>query len=217
MTSPIRDALSQQVGAFYSMVPESQTPDAGGYFNIMDYVLDRAEEYESAKLTRAEMRLVLKCARSAEEVDGPFLPKQCFANAAKLVLADYSDTLVYTEGYAYGSMIPTHHAWATVNDKVVDLTWAIWAKNGEKSPLPRSNPYRDRILGLFTMPRAYMGIGFQKHFLIEHLMKENTQASLIDDWVNGWPLLQEPRLSPMPAKWKAGRKAFQLVTNRGAF
>lgn len=48
--------------------------------------------------------------------------QECFANAVRLAMAD--ETLTYCEGFAYGGLIPVHHAWC-INEagEVLDNTW----------------------------------------------------------------------------------------------
>jgi hypothetical protein len=60
-----------------------------------------------------------------EEAGGieSFHTKECFYNAQRLALTDWSGRIQYLEGYGM-NLIPCHHAWAVLdNEVVVDLTW----------------------------------------------------------------------------------------------
>lgn len=57
--------------------------------------------------------------------------KECFYNAANLVLFNNDDELRYVEGIAYSGLIPTPHAWAIdIDNRVIDNTWRTRGKYG---------------------------------------------------------------------------------------
>ena len=211
----LRESLLQQTGAFWAMVNPAPNPER--YFNVADFVLDRGKVYPSQALTELEMHHVLTSARIAEMNYGPFEAKQCFNNAARLVMHDPSDQLVYCEGQAFGSVLATAHAWVVLNGKVVDLTWQVWEDQGEAPYLPEGHRYRDNIIGLFGDNRAYLGVEIPKADLFAHRRSESSCASVIDNWYDEWPLLQQPRLNPIPNEWLKAREAFQALTNKAEF
>jgi hypothetical protein len=92
----------------------------------------------------------------------PGVPKRCFLNAALLVAG--SEGLRYVEGYAVsdGVGLPIHHAWAV--DAEGRVVDPTWSVIGD----------------------AYLGVVFD----IDRL--PGPGSSMLDDWVNGWPLLQTP-------------------------
>lgn len=89
--------------------------------------------------------------------------KFCFANSIYLALRE--PRLHYVEGYAFGAVIPVHHAWL-VDDSgtVFDSTWREPGK-------------------------AYMGVVFKTEYVRDFYAKEPKSMSLIDQWKDGWPIL----------------------------
>ena len=102
-------------------------------------------------------------------------PQQCLTNATNLMLAD--DTLIYCEGYALfepGSH-PTIHAWVTDGKgRAFDNTW----------PKP----------GV-----AYAGVPFKSLFVNMTALKNHATVSLLDDYLNNWPLRGD--LGDRPDEW----------------
>ena len=120
--------LRQLVVARYAMSPS--VPDDSKYLSVSDYVLDQVEFFRSEALADHELRILEDAIAAANQRDDwGFKPRQCFANAARLVLFDESGELRYCEGFALGAVMPVAHAWAAINGKVVDLTWTL--KEGE--------------------------------------------------------------------------------------
>lgn len=89
--------------------------------------------------------------------------KLCFGNAAVVALA-FPEEFIYTEGYAWQEGIPITlaHGWLTNRQgQVVDPTW------GNDKPVD------------------YFGV------LVRHdYVRPRAGLSMIDDWQNGWPLVQ---------------------------
>lgn len=115
----------------------------------------------------------------------------CFANAQKLVVADVTATLKYAEGYAVGAAgFPVLHGWATINEKVVDLTWRL--------PKAASRPrLRHRVVGVFPEGWAYRGVGFDATEVCERTFRTGFYQSYIDDWRAEYPLLRRERRGPL--------------------
>ncbi len=91
-------------------------------------------------------------------------PKLCFGNAA-LIACSYPDQYAYTEGYATTKSIPLamQHAWLTDRQgNVIDPTWED-SKNA-----------------------SYYGILFKHEYV-----RPRMGLSLIDDYENKWPLLND--------------------------
>jgi hypothetical protein len=102
-------------------------------------------------------------------------PQRCLTNATNLMLDD--DTLLYCEGYALfdpGSG-PTIHAWVTDGSgRAFDNTW----------PKP----------GV-----AYAGVPFKSLFVNMTALKNHATVSLLDDYLNNWPLRGD--LGDRPDEW----------------
>jgi len=118
------------------------------------------------------------------------MPNECHRNAVELTLADSS--LVYCEGYAlFGSgSLPTIHAWVTDGDgNAIDNTW--------------DQP------GV-----AYAGVPFDAKFVSVSVLGNSAVVSLIDDYLNDWPLRRE--LGDQPEEWLelAGRGRTRLIESR---
>jgi hypothetical protein len=83
--------------------------------------------------------------------------KECFKNAAQLVLWRPELQLTYVEGYALG-IFPVLHAWAVTPDgTVIDPTW-------------NRKPYRPGT--------EYFGIPFKTQFLCQCMIKNGTYGIL---------------------------------------
>lgn len=116
-------------------------------------------------------------------------PKQCHTNAIEL--ATNSDSFIYCEGYALlkNGSLPTIHAWVTDGQgRAIDNTW----------PQP----------GV-----AYLGVPFQLNFVLLTSVKNNAAISLLDDFMNKWPLLND--LGDRPDEWLelGGRGVGRLASN----
>jgi hypothetical protein len=105
----------------------------------------------------------------------PGTSQECHKNATVLALED--DSLVYCEGYALfkGSSLPTIHAWVTDGQETaIDNTW----------PQP----------GV-----AYAGVPFRIAFVSMTGLKNRGFGSLLDDYMNGYPLRGD--LGDRPEEW----------------
>lgn len=193
--TPADEQLQHYLVQIAAMMHRSR-PNAEGYVSIQDFVFDRGVQIKSEPLTEAELATLMRAVETAAMDGEGFEQKQCFANAARIVLADPSFELEYWEGIAQGSVIPCPHAWVCINGKVVDLTWRL--REGETRALPEDHEFHDRIVGVIPEGRAYRGIGFDREYLYERVSDTGYYMSLIDDYKAGWPLLKEPRRSPPP-------------------
>jgi hypothetical protein len=150
------------------------------YRGMDDFILRHGRLYTPQELTPAERKIVTAAARRTK----PFKIKECFYNAQKMLRADETDTLVYVEGYAT-SIIPIHHGWLTINDKVIDFTMRerVDGKTVER------RPYGAGIFGAWKADREYFGVPIPKERMLA-FTADGMGASIIDDWQNGWPLLR---------------------------
>lgn len=102
-------------------------------------------------------------------------PQECHKNALDLATDD--DSLIYCEGYALfeGSSLPTIHAWVTDGQgKAIDNTWS-------------------------PSGVAYAGVPFRPGFVTLTALKNDAIGSLLDDYMNGYPLRSD--LGDQPDKW----------------
>jgi hypothetical protein len=101
--------------------------------------------------------------------------QECHKNATHLALED--DSPFYCEGYALfdGSSLPTIHAWVTDGQgNAIDNTW----------PQP----------GM-----AYAGVPFRVGYISMTALKNRGLGSLLDDYMNGYPLRGD--LGDRPGEW----------------
>lgn len=153
------------------------TPPGYAYCGLEDYLLDRGtSEWTDEPLTQEEAGYL------AEVTDRrSFQLKQCFYNSQ--MLAVETQRLQYYEGYAVGmSPLPVHHAWLSLNGKIIDLTWR--SKTGE------------RVVGRLLPGWAYIGVGFTADEVYQHLSTYEEASSLILDWRAKFPALRGPRRGP---------------------
>lgn len=174
-------SLRQYLQSNIAMRIAASMRGAGEYICMEDFVLDRGQEYPVQTLTPAELEEV----REAMAATGwDFEVKQCFANSQMLVIHD--DRFTYVEGYAIGrAPIACLHAWVLFNGKVVDVTWRDYDDIGEPPPL---QPHPEH---------QYIGLEFDRKLIHERAVASGEVSTLIDDWPNNYPLLQQPRLNPI--------------------
>jgi hypothetical protein len=158
-------------------------PEGYLYSCMEEYVNANGVDFSSEALTEREMVTVMDAVDRARM---RFQIKQCFYNAQMLVLADDSGDLIYHEGWAFGkAIIAVHHGWASINGKVIDLTWRL------DQTLRKRGRLRDRIIGLYPEGYEYVGVPFpDKRHLREKMLDRGWVGSQIDDWENRWPLLR---------------------------
>jgi len=145
----------------------------GYYYASFDHLLAEAGKYYKPKeFTQEEKEYVNECIDMLGFVPAK---KQCFYNAQMMMLSDIENKLEYCEGYAI-SIIPLLHAWVTINDKVIDLTWTH--HNGKY------------VFGKFGQDRAYMGLNIPKSDIKRTLFKKEKAISFIDNWEDRFPLLK---------------------------
>jgi hypothetical protein len=172
-----------------------QVPEGRTYASLEDYVLDRGTWYQSQELTERELSIVLDAARRAGD---NFARRHCFANAARLVLSDSSNELVYVEGYAHGAALPIHHAWAVIRGKVVDLTC-----RRHDNLIVMEHRYSDRVLGAFPPEQAYIGISFSRKRVMEKLTRSQNNLSFLSDLAQQQAMFSESRRTQPPATERA--------------
>jgi len=175
-----------------SMQASIGKPDGFNYFGTEDYVFDRGvDQTLSLPLTEDEHESLFRTISSGHR----FMQKQCFHNAQLLALEN--PDLQYVEGYAQGNaIIPVHHAWLSLNGKLIDLTWRT-DKPNHKGRLS------NRILGAIPDGWCYRGVSFDTDLIRERIIDSGETRALIGDYTRGFPLFQQERIGwnpePMPS------------------
>jgi hypothetical protein len=164
---------------------QMRKPSGFNYGGTEDYILDRGvDQTLSEPLTDEELDTLYFVLNSS----GRFMQKQCFYNAQMVVL--YHPEFRYVEGYAQGrAIIPVHHAWLTLNGKLIDLTWRT-DKSNHKGRL------RDRIFGAIPEGWQYRGIPFDAEQIRKRIGESGEARAVIGDWQRGHPLFKQERLHP---------------------
>jgi len=107
-------------------------------------------------------------------------------NAQRLASAALARGLpfLYWEGYAYNH-IPCHHAWITINGKVIDLTWRA------STPAPGGGEWADAYaLGAMPNSAAYVGVCIDVSDSFDRMVEHEVCYSYLDDHANGHKLLR---------------------------
>lgn len=151
-TDSITHYLHQLAGFRMGMKPEAWT-----YAGAEDYVLDRGRLFDSSTpLTEAEATVLQAAAHGRE-----FPIRECYSNAQKLAMHDQSGLLTYCEGFATGTAsFVAQHAWVSINDKVIDLTWRqtpTFNWDTHESDDEDRGSWENRVLGKAPEGWAYFG------------------------------------------------------------
>jgi len=201
----VEDYLNVEIAMRRGM---GELPTTRPYWCFGDFVLHHGVRHASKPLTADERALlapvVERARKTCERLEQPvFALKGCFLNAAVLMHCARTEAIRYHEGYAYCGTLVTLHAWVTVNGNVVDLTWG--PKRNGHVPLPNEpmtaagweasltwdgdGGWEARVLGDIPEGWVYYGID-----LTDELWEADSfGGSLIDNYEEGWPLLQRPR------------------------
>ena len=152
-----------------------------GYRAQPEYLLDHAHEFGSARLTSDERRIVEAALDCTEELTF----KTCYANAQRVVVSDDTGALEYHEGYAFSDVgLVAAHAWASINRKVLDVTWEDHRGRWVRGELP---------------PRwEYVGVEIERDYLVERRAAMRRPGSLLVDDIFEFAAL---------LRWKAGAGA----------
>jgi hypothetical protein len=94
------------------------------YHGVFDFLLKEGRIFKSEPLDEQEKIIVEQMLYNLRMEIGEPQYKECFKNCQSVVLNRLGDNFKYCEGYALSSVgIAIHHAFLTINDKVVDITW----------------------------------------------------------------------------------------------
>lgn len=155
---------------------------------VEDFVVSNGQLFNSQSLTPEEYAILYAAAGNVR-----YPIKQCFANSQQIVSNDTTGKLVYVEGYASG-IIPIHHGWVSINNKVIDLTMRVYEViDGNIERKVKTHKHRrwpDRVLGVLPRGREYMGVSFSRNEVLKNMVATKMYQSLIDNWQDGFPLLK---------------------------
>jgi len=162
------------------------------YSCVHDVVLDSGRFFASSPLSDTQRSIVLAAVRRARSTGAEFAPQRCFDNATRLVLADRMGELSYVEGFAIGTVMPVHHAWATIGGKVVDLTWT------HPTASTVTHEMSDRVLGEFGSNRTYVGIPFPRTRVHHRFSELGSAQPFFEDVAWFTARFRTPRKSKAP-------------------
>ena len=148
-TAEAMDVMGPSRNFMEVLMREAAFERLAGRIPVARYVLKHGRIYLSATMTSKEL------ARALEAMDRAGSPRswrmrECFWNAQRLVVSGNDSGLRYVEGYVLLHRVHAiHHAWASLNGKVLDVTHRI-------KPRRRAR-FRDRVFGAFD-DREYLGV-----------------------------------------------------------
>lgn len=171
--------LDSELRHFLEMMAQMERGRDWAYSSPYEFLLKHGRVFDPADLPADGMQVVQSAVGRRR-----LRVKECFSNAADVVLADASGRLAYCEGFA-ARIIPVHHAWAVLDGQyVVDLTWN---RAGEKMA---SSSLKSKIVGRFD-DCAYLGVVFSRQRLGQALAECGHYDSLLLDFRRDYPLLRE--------------------------
>lgn len=142
--------------------------------SIEEYVQRNGVDFQSSELTADEQRIVQT---AVKRVSLPFEKKLCFYNSQLLAIADVTRTLRYVEGFAYCDLIPIHHGWCVINEKIVDMTWR--------------DVRNDPICGVIPARWEYRGVFFDTNTLRDSMLANGVAVCQLDHSKNARALMRD--------------------------
>ncbi|WBX70873.1 hypothetical protein [Tenacibaculum retecalamus] len=143
------------------------------YKSFEDFVFKEGIEFTCNELTEEETKIVKDALGISKSSKGG----ECFYNAQLLALSDSTKKIEYWEGYTTSSIptLPILHGFNVINGKIIDVTHKINKKH---------------ILGDFGKDKEYIGVKFETSRILEQIKAGKPSVSFIDDWNDGWAVLQ---------------------------
>lgn len=161
------------------------------------YLTDNGKAFSHSEcLTEEQKELVERMCLAFEPK-----AKQCFFNSQYMSLilgAQLGARLKYCEGFfCRKGGIPVHHAWLTLDGKLIDVTLTTneysveqltaFMEDGEE--LPRESDLSDCVLGVIPDGWEYFGVELDAEKVAQDFAEREKSFSVIDDWEGGFPLL----------------------------
>ena len=145
------DQLQDYLKMLKDMRAKNYNAEGMAYSSMEDFLIKHGTRYLPQPLTTEE----LKAVKSLIGTGGKFQAKQCFYNSGSIATSSVG-TLQYVEGYCMSGNIPIpiHHAWNTINGKVIDVTYKH-LNNGKP------------ILGEFPSEWVYFGTPFSRKSIVK--------------------------------------------------
>ena len=155
--------------------------------SVHGYVLRRGRLFTSQTLTPEEQEYIDRCGWRSHQT------KQCYYNAQLTALTmpeQEGMTLLYAEGFLgmRGTLYGIHHAWLSLNGKVVDTTVRISLEPGEDDRRP---------MGVIPQDLEYYGVELNPSECL-HSIEHRAAEPLIDDWKCDWPLIARENQQQKP-------------------
>ena len=155
--------------------------------SVHGYVLRRGRLFTSQTLTPEEQEYIDRCGWRSHQT------KQCYYNAQLTALTmpeQEGMTLLYAEGFLgrRGILYGIHHAWLSLNGKVVDTTVRISLEPGEDDRRP---------MGVIPQDLEYYGVELNPSECL-HSIEHRAAEPLIDDWKCDWPLIARENQQQKP-------------------
>lgn len=166
---------------------QGSPPKGWNYSSMYEYVFKRGRAFESAPLTYKEWQTVRELVEWTEM-------KQCFFNCQRTIftinpawgVGGDKSPFEYVEGYVIGDVaLPIHHAWLSLNGKVVDPT--LRRHRG----CFRRRTFPDRTMGIFPEGWEYYGVSIPFDKVKACIVSNKAWHTVIDDWMHDFPLLKE--------------------------
>lgn len=134
---------------------------------IRDYVARHGRAYLSRPLEPAEYEHLIHVAGYREWGQG-------FAIRNAQFLAGIHEDFEYVEGFARRATEPVvHHAWCTLNGKVLDLTWR------KPSPWSRKR-FGSNVIGTIPAGWEYVGVPFSREIVSQQSFRWRDRSVLLD-------------------------------------
>ena len=178
MTTTIHAA--SKLATLLQNIYKSQKQGPHPELSVHGYVLRRGRLFQSQPLTPQEQAYIdLENWKRHKQ-------RECYQNAQLTALAlplQEDMDLRYAEGFVYiGKGIAIHHAWISLNSKVVDTTIRIHHR------APRL--FHLRPMGTLPEGWEYYGVEFDpiKHLL--YILDIGHTKPLLNDWRNNWPIIR---------------------------
>ena len=162
----LREYLQGMVNMRKKYAREHGKPKGWHYLCHEDLLLQHGKFYVSQPLTPEELAAVKSIGSMSN-----YKQQLCFYNAQKIATTYMKFAYVEGVAWASGIPIPMSHAWNTINDKVVDVTWKHM-NSGEP------------ILGKFPKDMEYCGVPVSVKSIHKLWGKTGNAYSILDFPIN---------------------------------